>query len=100
MLIVVNFYDLGESVNSLASCESEDCGESDDSEEFVVSGKYDDSGNSAETWNPDEYGETGNPGDYGKFSHLGDFGESPNTGDSGVTDDSVYSGNFDDFLIW
>ena len=39
-------YDLGESVNYFDSCYSENYGESTDSEEFVVSGEYDDSGNS------------------------------------------------------
>ena len=56
------FYDLGLSVNSLHSCESEDCGESTDSEWFVHSGEYDGSGDSVESSDPNEYGEPGNPG--------------------------------------
>ena len=92
------FYDLGESVNYLDSCYSEDCGESTDSEEFVVSGEYDDSGNSVESGDPDEYGEPGSLGEYGKFAHFGDPGKSHNNGGSRASYDSVNSGNFDEFV--
>ena len=88
------FYDLGESVNYLDSCYSEDCGESPDSEDFFVSGEYDDSGNSVESGDPDEYGEPGSLGEYGKFAHFVDSGESHKNGDSGASCDSFNSGNF------
>ena len=88
----MNFYDLGESVNFLDSCESENCGESTDCEEFVDFGKYDDSGNS------DEYGEPYNPGEHGKFAQFGDACESHITGNSGASDYSGYSVNSDEFV--
>ena len=85
---------MGESINCLDSCYSEDCGESSDSEEFVVSGEYDDSGNSVESGDPDEYGEPGSLGEYGKFAHFVDSGESHKNGDFGASYDSFNSGNF------